>query len=50
MYYNISFDFLIDNLLDLFYNIDEVVVDKNGNVIFCSNLMNDGYLIVIKLD
>lgn len=50
VYYNTSFDFLTDNPLDLSYNTDEVAVDKNGNVIFCSNPVNHGHSTVTKLD
>lgn len=50
VYYNTSFNFLTDNPLDLSYNTDEVAVDKNGNVIFCSNPVNDGHSTVTKLD
>lgn len=50
VYYNTNFDFLTDNTLDLSYNTDEVAVDKNGNVIFCSNPVNDGHSTVTKLD
>lgn len=48
--YNTSFDFLTDNPLDLSYNTDEVAVDKNGNVIFCSNPVSHGHSTVTKLD
>lgn len=50
VYYNSSFDFLTDNPLDLSYNTDEVAVDQNGNVIFCSNPVNHGQSTVTKLD
>lgn len=50
VYYNTSFDFLTDNPLDLSYNTDEVAVYQNGNVIFCSNPVNNGHSTVTKLD
>lgn len=50
VYYNTNFDFLRNYTLDLSYYTDEVAVDKNGNVIFCSDPVDGGHSKVTKLD